>query len=195
MKKDRDKYKQIAEEAQKGELKKRTLDRSEAGEVAKLRSDLKRCKSELEKEQRALEESREHLKQADLERRALEAVPQTATAETANRYRQQVTEQLMTIKQLEVDNQKVENQLKQQLTRSKELESELATIRAENADLHNELAAFDPQFFDEIEDLKYQHGAAMELNAKLRDELHRIAIDHGIRSTLLNERSISGDPR
>lgn len=33
----------------------------------------------------------------------------------------------------------------------------MATIEAENADMREELSAFDPAFFDEIEDLKYDH--------------------------------------
>ena len=30
-------------------------------------------------------------------------------------------------------------------------------VEAENADMREELSAFDPAFFDEIEDLKYDH--------------------------------------
>ncbi len=33
----------------------------------------------------------------------------------------------------------------------------LTVIESENADMREELSAFDPAFFDEIEDLKYDH--------------------------------------
>ena len=42
-------------------------------------------------------------------------------------------------------------------------QQEVLRLRVENKELHNELAAFDPQFFEEIEDLKYQHGVAVRL--------------------------------
>lgn len=37
------------------------------------------------------------------------------------------------------------------------LRERLADVEAENADLKAELNAFDPKFFDEIEDLKHEH--------------------------------------
>lgn len=33
----------------------------------------------------------------------------------------------------------------------------LAVVETENSDMREELSAFDPAFFDEIEDLKYDH--------------------------------------
>jgi hypothetical protein len=50
--------------------------------------------------------------------------------------------------------------------------------------LATQLAAFDPQFFDEIEDLKGQHRALTQDNARLRGELKRLANEHGIQSTV-----------
>lgn len=47
-----------------------------------------------------------------------------------------------------------------------ELESQLHESQVENQDLRNELNAFDPGFFEEIEDLKHEHhqltGRAVE---------------------------------
>ncbi len=37
------------------------------------------------------------------------------------------------------------------------LRSRLSEVEAENGDLKAELNAFDPRFFDEIEDLKHEH--------------------------------------
>lgn len=34
---------------------------------------------------------------------------------------------------------------------------QMAAVVAENDEMRNELSAFDPAFFDEIEDLKYDH--------------------------------------
>mmetsp|Transcript_7533 Transcript_7533/g.22206 ORF Transcript_7533/g.22206 Transcript_7533/m.22206 type:complete len:391 (-) Transcript_7533:72-1244(-) len=188
LKKERDKYKKMIEAAAKGEHdKRRATAKSEAGEVAKLRSDLKRCKADLDKEKQALRGVQQQLQRVEEERRALQAVPKTTTAETANRYRQQVTEQLLTIKQLETDKQRLQSQLQNQLDRTKQVESALDEARAENADLHSELASFDPQFFDEIEELKFQHGAVAEANALLKNELRRIGKEHGIHSMLLQD--------
>ncbi len=40
---------------------------------------------------------------------------------------------------------------------SKALREQLAELEAENRDLKNELNAFDPAFFEEIEDMKHEH--------------------------------------
>jgi hypothetical protein len=37
------------------------------------------------------------------------------------------------------------------------LQERLAALEAENRDLRTELDAFDPQFFEEIEDMKHEH--------------------------------------
>ena len=42
------------------------------------------------------------------------------------------------------------------------LGAENATLRAENAAMSAELSALTPQFFEEIEDLKYEHAVATE---------------------------------
>jgi len=133
VKKERDRYKKLLEEHMRGEHDtRRTATRDEANEVAKLRSDLKRCQGELDKERRKLEEARERITQLEIERRALQSVPMSATADTANRYRQQVTEQLHTIKKLELDKQRLETKLVEQIDRAK-------TLEAENTDLHSEV--------------------------------------------------------
>lgn len=53
------------------------------------------------------------------------------------------------------------------------LKDDVETLRVENRELHNELAAFDPQFFEEIEDLKFQHGVAVGSCTRV-DECNRV---------------------
>ena len=44
--------------------------------------------------------------------------------------------------------------------------NENATLRAENAVMASELAALSPQFFEEVEDLKYAYATAQQLLAR-----------------------------
>ena len=54
------------------------------------------------------------------------------------------------------------------------LQEEVTVLRQHNQELNSELAAFDPSFFEEIEDLKYQHGNLADENAQLKTTLARI---------------------
>lgn len=51
------------------------------------------------------------------------------------------------------------------------LQARLQQLEQENNDLKNELSAFDPEFFEEIETLKYEYQRAKEDIIKLRAQL------------------------
>ena len=61
-------------------------------------------------------------------------------------------------------------------TRIKDLNAALAEAEAENRDLRNELNAFDPKFFEEIEDLKHEHHVFSLENAELKKEVARLGM-------------------
>lgn len=48
------------------------------------------------------------------------------------------------------------------------------TLREENAKLRDELSSFDMEFFEEIEDLKYNYHEVSEENKRLRDRIRRL---------------------
>ena len=45
--------------------------------------------------------------------------------------------------------------------------------------LKEELANFGPEFFEEIEDLKYNYREAVQKNVELEDKLHRLSRQYG----------------
>ena len=64
--------------------------------------------------------------------------------------------------------------------RAEGLASENATLRAENAAMQSELSALSPQFFEEIEDLKYAYAVA-------RQQLDRMEAAYGPAESLPTE--------
>lgn len=81
-----------------------------------------------------------------------------------------VNEKDRTIQQLETQLKHVQDLHKDEL---KKREIQLKRLEYENAKMSNELAAFDADFFDEIEDLKYKYAQAIrekqQLLARLRE--------------------------
>ncbi|XP_071826754.1 centrosomal protein of 290 kDa-like isoform X2 [Apostichopus japonicus] len=62
--------------------------------------------------------------------------------------------------------------------KTKELESE--KIKRENEKLRGELEQFDPSFFEEIEDLKYNYREAMQRNVQYEEELRNLSQQFGV---------------
>jgi len=56
----------------------------------------------------------------------------------------------------------------------------VASLQAENRDLKNELNAFDPAFFDEIEDLKHSHALLSTACSEYEVLLRRYTAELGI---------------
>ena len=63
----------------------------------------------------------------------------------------------------------------------------LDLYRPHSPQLRDELKAFDPGFFEEIEDLKYNYRVALEKNDRFRDQLELISRQFGITVDLLEE--------
>ena len=61
----------------------------------------------------------------------------------------------------------------------------MATIDAENADMREELSAFDPAFFDEIEDLKYDHQQLQIQCSQYENIVRELSGQLGIDSNML----------
>ncbi|KAL9656194.1 hypothetical protein ABK040_007811 [Willaertia magna] len=57
------------------------------------------------------------------------------------------------------------------------LQQELKVIMKENEELKSELNAFDPEFFEEIEDLKYNYVEAVKLNKIFRKKLEELGVN------------------
>lgn len=94
---------------------------------------------------------------------------------TENHKEQLLASEELRLKQKEKIDELAENVKKMQQTNNtlKASESVIAfeNLKEENLALRAELSAFDSQFFDEIEDLKYREKVERELNKKLQDEL------------------------
>eukprot|EP00911_Craspedida_sp_UC1_P000550 UC1_evm1s422 len=60
------------------------------------------------------------------------------------------------------------------------LRSALATSRAECEELNSELSAFDPAFFEEIEQLRRNYEQAREQLGRYEAELLKLAVDYGV---------------
>lgn len=78
---------------------------------------------------------------------------------------------------VEADNDILKRRLAEveiELEKHGKVQEEVAVLRQHNQELNSELAAFDPTFFEEIEDLKYQHGNLVEENAQLKATLARM---------------------
>ncbi|EEY55574.1 centrosome-associated protein, putative [Phytophthora infestans T30-4] len=75
--------------------------------------------------------------------------------------------------------------------RVKELETQVLELEDENTKLTNELAAFDEDFFEEIEDLKYKYAQAVRDKRKLEKRLSRSAADEASPKSTSSRRSRS----
>lgn len=69
---------------------------------------------------------------------------------------------------------------KQLRAAERELQGKMRAVEEENEQLHAELAAFDPQFFEEIEDLKFNCDAATEKVVAYEKELRKINAEYGL---------------
>jgi len=54
-----------------------------------------------------------------------------------------------------------------------ELQERVSALEGENADMRSELSAFDPDFFEEIEQLKYEHH---QLTQRCSEQQRTIAL-------------------
>lgn len=84
-----------------------------------------------------------------------------------------VTELERIVARLEEENEALRDQNDGELN-TKEVAREMDRLRQENARLMTELNAFDLDFFEEIEDLKYKYHQAVEENKRLREEVRDI---------------------
>mmetsp|Transcript_17863 Transcript_17863/g.21409 ORF Transcript_17863/g.21409 Transcript_17863/m.21409 type:complete len:84 (+) Transcript_17863:1-252(+) len=65
------------------------------------------------------------------------------------------------------------------------MQQKLAACQSENRDLKNELNAFDPAFFDEVEDLKHSHYELTQVCDKYEGLLREYTRDLGVPFTPL----------
>jgi centrosomal protein CEP290 len=76
------------------------------------------------------------------------------------------------------ENQSLRQQLQETQSERERLGQEVDRLRGafdrmeqENADLKIELEAFDPSFFDELEDLKFNYGEAVRMNTEFQERI------------------------
>ncbi len=54
------------------------------------------------------------------------------------------------------------------------LRQDFDRLQQENSDLKTELEAFDPSFFDELDDLKFNYNEALRLNAEYEERIRNL---------------------
>lgn len=62
--------------------------------------------------------------------------------------------------------------------------TEMARLQAEVDRLRRELASFDPSFFEELEDLKYNYDLAVKKNRLLEEQLRSLGDQSGAKAEL-----------
>ncbi|XP_055078613.1 centrosomal protein of 290 kDa [Periophthalmus magnuspinnatus] len=85
--------------------------------------------------------------------------------------------------QISSDKKETEKSTKDELlkleSRLERSESERAQLQTEVQKLRNELATFDPAFFEEIEDLKYNYNVELKKNILLEEQLKKVCQQFG----------------
>ncbi len=75
------------------------------------------------------------------------------------------------------------------------LRRQLADLEAENEDLRNELNAFDPAFWDEVMDMKQQHGELAKRAAHYEDVIVELSGKLGVAPPLQGRAGDGGGRR
>lgn len=63
-------------------------------------------------------------------------------------------------------------------------EAEKSKLQDEVAKLRKELGNFDPAFFDEIEDLKYNYNLEVKRNILLEEQLKKVCKQFGVKAEM-----------
>ncbi|KAK3238116.1 hypothetical protein CYMTET_51864 [Cymbomonas tetramitiformis] len=146
----------------------RQLRQAEAGaksqpstaEVAELRAEVDQLEKNLQAKARAVSALQRQLEEADREMEHLKsaaAAPRMAPA-----------------------GERAKEELAAARGRINSLQQDLAVCQTENRDLKNELNAFDPAFFDEIEDLKHDHHELSRVVEQYERQLKKYSEEFGV---------------
>lgn len=76
------------------------------------------------------------------------------------------------------------------LARAQALQEEQAELAGENRDLRKELDAY-PEFFDEVEQLKFAYQQATRINAHYERQLELLSKQYGVAFSPLKATSVS----
>lgn len=76
-----------------------------------------------------------------------------------------------------LDNEKLKNLLRASETEKTKLQTEVNKLK-------KELENFDPTFFEEIEDLKYNYNLEVKKNILLEEELKKVCDQFGVKAEL-----------
>ena len=142
---------QKARDAKRG-LETAQADAQKAARAASSAKDLENKVALLEKENTALKrklrekEEREGQVRGGTSQREAELEERLAEAEKDSGQKQAEIVELLALTAARAPPEKIE-----------ELQDRVSTLESENADMRSELSAFDPDFFEEIEQLKYEH--------------------------------------
>eukprot|EP00052_Salpingoeca_macrocollata_P029083 m.289747 g.289747 ORF g.289747 m.289747 type:complete len:2313 (-) comp22944_c0_seq3:29-6967(-) len=148
---------------------------------AKVAADYERVKVLMRKEKETSETLRRRVAELEREIKAQKKSPSQQLQEELAEKDRKLKEMHAMLVASETAEQDLKNRLQQQRTQSSVAEQKLV---AENEQLRKELAAFDPTFFEEIEDLKYNYGEALAQISRYRSELQTIARTYNITTSV-----------
>ncbi|XP_041794545.1 centrosomal protein of 290 kDa isoform X2 [Chelmon rostratus] len=195
----------ITEGADSKTWKASVLTRMFENKMKELEKELSQKSSSLSEHKKQLKEVKEREERAQISVRQLEdQVDMLKRFPTAAKTGEGLTKEFQTMRSVNTELQKENTELKQRLneyserygeTSSKQdygklrnllqtAETEKTKLQTEVKKLKKELESFDPTFFEEIEDLKYNYNLEVKKNVLLEEELKKVCDQFGVKAQI-----------
>lgn len=143
--------------------------------TARLTSEMDRLKNTLKRERDTSTKLRSKLERFERDRAEQENhSPNDPTSETLDSYRKKVADHIVKVKDQQAHIEKLNAVILRQEDQLRLEGDRIKQLSKENSELHRELDAFDPAFFEEIEDLKHQYSVTVEENNHLKAQISKL---------------------